>query len=283
MKKVELYTGIKSSVLGFGCAPIMGARGPKESEKAIRLALELGINHFDLARSYGFGDAEKFVGAMLSKQRDRVVIASKFGILANQKAKILGPLKPLIRVLKNKQRKGKATPASVSTVPMPNAKSPKDPFHDRIPITKQNMLKSLEVSLKNLGTDYLDYFFIHEPLGSLERMDEILETADILKDKGMIRALGLAFLQEQQSLHEKYSDKLDLLQFNNSPGIGNYEDLKEKRGNRPNIFFSPINGGSRSLEPLEKLKILHADFPSSVILCSTFNEKHMKQNVNLFS
>lgn len=81
-----MYPSIKSSVLGFGCAPIIGARGPKECKKMIRLALELGINHFDLARSYGFGEAEKFVGLMLSKQRDRLVIASKFGIVANQKA-----------------------------------------------------------------------------------------------------------------------------------------------------------------------------------------------------
>ncbi|MGY8914119.1 MAG: aldo/keto reductase, partial [Flavobacteriales bacterium] len=100
MKNIELVPGIKSSVLGFGCASIMGARGPKESHKAIDRALANGITHFDLARSYGYGEAERFIGKILSAKRDKVVISSKFGIIANGKARVLKPIKPIIRSLK---------------------------------------------------------------------------------------------------------------------------------------------------------------------------------------
>ena len=45
MKKIALLEGIHSSVLGFGCAPILGSVGAKESLRAISCALEYGVNH----------------------------------------------------------------------------------------------------------------------------------------------------------------------------------------------------------------------------------------------
>ena len=281
MKKIELISGIQSSFLGFGCASVMGARGPRESHKAITLALNYGITHFDLARSYGYGDAERFVGKILSNEsRDKIVISSKFGIIANSKAKALKPLKPVIRKLKKiKFGRNKIAFQASGSINSPS----KDRFHDRIEISGANMVKSLEASLKEINTDYLDYFFVHEPKKPIERIEEVLETAERLKQKGLIRAMGLSFMQNQHSLHEDYLEEFDILQFNNSPGTDNYANTVKKRGNKSNIFFSPINGGISGLCPNEKLSTLHEDFPKSVILCSTFDEKHMKQNVNLFS
>ena len=97
MKKIELVKGIESSVLGFGCAPILGSVSKDKADRAIDVAIEQGINHFDIAPSYGYGEAEKFVGRKLSSQRDKYIIATKFGIEATRYAKILRPLKPLIR------------------------------------------------------------------------------------------------------------------------------------------------------------------------------------------
>ncbi len=97
MRTVELVRGIKSSVVGFGCAPILGSVDGKKAKRAIHLALDNGINHFDLARSYGYGEAEKFVGKLLKGKRNEVVLASKFGIRANWKATLLRPVKPILR------------------------------------------------------------------------------------------------------------------------------------------------------------------------------------------
>lgn len=143
------------------------------------------------------------------------------------------------------------------------------------------MRKSLEKSLHALGTDYLDYFFIHEPHQTITYIDELQETAARLKSEGKIRAWGLAYMQDQLPLHETYIDNFDLLQFNNSPGVPGYGQLVIDRGNEANILFSPFRGGTKDLKPADKLTKLLSDFPRSVILCSMFNIEHMKQNIAL--
>ena len=66
MRTVELIKGIHSSELGFGCAPIQGAVDSKSAKYAPDYAIDHGINHLDLARSYGYGDAEGLVGKIES-------------------------------------------------------------------------------------------------------------------------------------------------------------------------------------------------------------------------
>ncbi|SDD62551.1 Aldo/keto reductase family protein [Mucilaginibacter pineti] len=280
MKKTELVKGISSSVLGFGCAPILGSVDAKTALRALDCAIDCGINHFDLARSYGYGDAEGFIGKVIKNRRDDMVIASKFGIKANWKAAILKPVKPLLRGLINnikKQNASKPQPVVSNNIVVA------DRFHNRIPLNGNEMRKSLEKSLRELNTDYLDYFFIHEPLETIHEIEDLLTTADKLKAEGKIRALGLAYMRSQEHLHTAYINKFDLLQFDNSPGAPGYEDTLIKRGDKPNILFSPLRGGTTSMKPDEKLKKLFDDFQNSVILCSMFNEKHIKANAALLS
>ncbi|WP_366182412.1 aldo/keto reductase [Flavobacterium ovatum] len=280
MKQIELVPGIKSSVLGFGCAPIKGSEGNNKSARALSAAIDFGVTHFDIARSYGYGEAEAFVGKILRPYRKDIIIASKFGIKANNKAKLLAPLKPIIRFAKNLNGKSAAKPLTIQNN---NVASLGNRFHSRIEINPFEMKKSLEESLKALKTDYLDYFFVHEPLYEIQDVAALFELAEELKKEGKIRAFGMAFMQNQKELHTNYLESFDILQFNNSPGILNYEDVKKDRSNKANIFFSPINGVENTLLPEEKLLKLNEDFPESVILCSMFNEKHLASNVKLFS
>lgn len=272
MKKIEIIKGVHSSVLGFGCAPILGAIDGKVAQRAIELALEQGINHFDLARSYGYGDAEAFVGNILRSKRNEVVIVTKFGIKANWKAQLLKPLKPIVRYFKKGKKAGDSITGKKKVI---NA----DRFHDRLPISSKTMVESLEQSLKALKTDYIDVLLIHEPLESILDIDGIIDTSETLKKEGKIRGLGLAFMQEQSAYHQDYLDKFDILQFNNSPSLRGYDNLVKNKGNDVNFFFSPFNSGNDLLKPEEKLKKLLEDFPKSVILCSMFNEKHIIANV----
>lgn len=75
----------ESSVLIFGCAGLMGRVDKKASMRAVALALEHGISHFDAARSYGYGEAEGCLGEALQGCRRQVVITSKFGLLPSPK------------------------------------------------------------------------------------------------------------------------------------------------------------------------------------------------------
>jgi aryl-alcohol dehydrogenase-like predicted oxidoreductase len=78
-------TGLVVSEIGFGTWGIGGnAYGHVddiESRKALRVALETGINFFDTADLYGNGHSEELLGEVFSDCRDRVIIGTKGGML----------------------------------------------------------------------------------------------------------------------------------------------------------------------------------------------------------
>ncbi|GAB3784597.1 hypothetical protein GCM10028818_44570 [Spirosoma horti] len=279
MKKVELVSGIKSSALGFGCAPILGSVDKVKAQRALDCALDCGITHLDLARSYGYGEAEEFVGKRIKGRRDQLILASKFGIQANWKAALMRPVKPLVRLVLDNWRR-QSLPGNIPlTLTKPAAMA--DRFHDRTPLRATSMRQSLEKSLRALHTDYLDYFFIHEPQEGLVYFDELALMAEQLKKEGKIRAWGLAYFRSQESIHKAYLSKFDVLQFDNSPGSSGYDQVVSERGSRANILFSPLSGGTKTMTPSEKLNKLFEDFPNSVVLCSMFNQQHLRNNTEL--
>ncbi|MBV9979293.1 aldo/keto reductase [Bradyrhizobium sp.] len=65
-------TGLKLSVLGFGCGAVGGlmVRGdPADQERTIARALAAGVNYFDTAVQYGNGESENNLGRVLKKLR----------------------------------------------------------------------------------------------------------------------------------------------------------------------------------------------------------------------
>jgi L-galactose dehydrogenase/L-glyceraldehyde 3-phosphate reductase len=71
-------TGMRLSMLGFGCGAVGGlmVRGdPRDQERAIARALAVGVNYFDTAVQYGDGESEKNLGRVLQnlKPADAVV------------------------------------------------------------------------------------------------------------------------------------------------------------------------------------------------------------------
>src|SRR5262249_21807144 len=77
-------TGIKVSVLGFGCGAVGGlmVRGaPADQERAVARAVERGITYFDTAASYGDGASETNLGRVLQTLRPEITIGTKFTVL----------------------------------------------------------------------------------------------------------------------------------------------------------------------------------------------------------
>src|SRR2546426_1293421 len=73
-------TGLRVSALGFGCGNIGGLliRGtPAERERAVARAMELGINYFDTAASYGDGQSEENLGRALRTLKASVFVGTK--------------------------------------------------------------------------------------------------------------------------------------------------------------------------------------------------------------
>lgn len=76
-------TGWKVSVLGFGAAPLGGTHGAvrdKDGIRAVRTAIDLGINFIDVAPFYGRTMAESLLGqALKGVPREKYLLATKVG------------------------------------------------------------------------------------------------------------------------------------------------------------------------------------------------------------
>jgi len=162
MKRTLGKSDIKVSALGMGCWAIgghflldgkpdgWGAVDDNESIRAIQQAIALGVNFFDTADAYGTGHSEEVLGRAIKGQRDKVVIATKFGYTYDREQRALI---------------GTNTSA-------------------------EYIRWACQQSLQRLGTDYIDLYQLHVGGVPFEESQEIWETLDALQQEGLIRSYG---------------------------------------------------------------------------------------------
>lgn len=292
--------GVKVLVsrLGFGCASIMGRVGKRRSITALSHAYENGINYFDVARSYGFGDAERVVGEFCADKRDSVVIATKFGILPSRMSKTATIVKPFVRAL---------TDVSGGLKKLVHKHS-----HRMLPRGYYNVsdaTRSLENSLRELKTDYIDVLHIHECKASDELSDELLDFLDRSIQDGKIRTWGIASdISSIEVLSKRLGIAPPIIQYPSNAFVPVVPNRSIKSSFR--IVHSPF-GGANILSRLEnrensirkridewckknassdecmdafyKIQLLSAEYlsDSGIVITSMFNKSHIDSNLQV--
>src|SRR6202045_298068 len=85
-------TGMRLSVLGFGCGAVGGfmMRGdPAEQERVIARAIAAGVNYFDTAVQYGNGESESNLGRILQKLKPaNIAVGTKVRFAPSESGRI---------------------------------------------------------------------------------------------------------------------------------------------------------------------------------------------------
>jgi aryl-alcohol dehydrogenase-like predicted oxidoreductase len=196
----------------------------------------MGITHFDIARAYGFGRAEAILREFLVKKRAKVTLTTKFGIeppsgLAGN-ARLINGLKKTLRhfpgVLRLVKNYGSAMTKSGLFTP-------------------ESAVRSLEVSLRELGTDYVDTFLLHEATLADANSEPLVEALMAQIEKGKIRQLGLgSAFPKIEACGELLSDVYEVLQFND-----NAADRSVQKLPLPNRRFMITHSAFNPLKSLQ--------------------------------
>lgn len=191
MRRIKLPgTTIECSALGFGCANLMGRVGFRQSLRALGCAHDLGVDYFDTARSYGWGKSEAVLGRFARGRRDRVVLASKLGILPPPHNPLLELARPVARTLlrlASAARSGRA--AALVRSQVARRASPLV-AHGRFDVASAT--RSLEDSLTSLGTDYLDVLLLHSCTAADVADGSLMEFLEKAQASGKVRYYGVA-------------------------------------------------------------------------------------------
>jgi aryl-alcohol dehydrogenase-like predicted oxidoreductase len=190
METIELgTTGRTTTRLGYGCSSLMGAMGRKESIAMLEAAFDAGIRHFDVAPMYGFGQAESCVGEFLQRHRADVTVTTKYGIPPAKNQGLIGMARsiarPLVKALPGLKR-GLSSIAGRAAQPAEKAS-----------FTAGQARESLERSLRELRTDRIDVWLLHEVTAEDLRDDDLLRFLEDSVAAGTIGTFGVGSEREK--------------------------------------------------------------------------------------
>jgi aryl-alcohol dehydrogenase-like predicted oxidoreductase len=170
--------------LGFGTGAIMGRVSRRRGLAALERAHAAGIRHFDTARSYGWGEAERVLGSFLrGHAREEIRLVTKCGIMPVPRSPMLGAAKALGRL-------------ALSLAPGLRARlrlvAGGGRFKPTDTADAEMLARSLQTSLEELGVSYVDVLLLHNFAPAMVGFDEVVAWFVDLKRAGVIRRYGFS-------------------------------------------------------------------------------------------
>jgi len=217
MQKIYLSDSgpkVSPAVYGFWRWEDTHTNSVADMERIVNLCLEVGINTFDHADIYGGYQCEEMFGQVMknkSFRREDVVLFTKCGLVLPHTSR------PDVRVK----------------------------YFDT---SAEHITRSVESSLKKLGTDYVDIFLLDQ-LDPLSNLEETALTLERLRTSGKIRNIGVAnFTVFQHQLLASYlrvpivTNHIELNLLNTTALDNGQIDYIKQRYMRP-LAAAPLAGG----------------------------------------
>jgi aryl-alcohol dehydrogenase-like predicted oxidoreductase len=218
------------SNIGFGCVSLTAHRREGDALKILSTAFEEGVTHFDTAPVYGQGYSEKILGKFIKQRRSQVTITTKVGLGPVEQKQMPAWMALPLHAMKKKIRPTGNVEASAITDPEPLTYRKLDIDY---------VSKSLENSLRNCRTDYLDYYLLHEALPSF-LTEKALDFLIKQKETGVIRNLGVAASHVNlNQLDAATSTVWNVLQYENGVHYDTDEWVK-KFENKTHFYHSTL-------------------------------------------
>lgn len=250
LSKIKLGSqGLIVPNIGLGCmgmtgfeeANMYGEADEKEAIATIHRSFELGGNFLDTADLYGPFKNEQLIAKAMGNNRNQYIIATKFGWEIDDNNKVTWAING----------------------------------------SKDYVKKSVERSLKNLNTDYIDLYYMHR----LDKNTPIEETVQAMSDlvqEGKIGYIGLSevssetikrahsvhpitAVQSEYSLFERTAEERGVLKTLQNLGIGF-------------VAYSPLGRGFLSGQIRSIDDLPENDFRRAI---PRFQEKYFHKNIEL--
>lgn len=226
---------------GFGDANMYGPADEQEAIATIHRSLELGGNFLDTADLYGPFKNEQLIAKAIEGNRDQYIIATKFGWEIDDNEQITW----------------------------------------KINGSKDYVKKSVERSLKNLKTDYIDLYYMHRLDKNVPVEETVGAMSDLVKE-GKIGYIGLSevssetvkkahaihpisAVQSEYSLFERTVEEKGVIKTLNELGIGF-------------VAYSPLGRGFLSGQIRSIDDLPENDFRRGI---PRFQEQHFHKNIEL--
>ena len=180
-------TNISASAVALGTwaiggGPWWGDSDDNQSVKAIQAAIDAGVTLIDTAPAYGFGHSEEIVGKAIKGRRDKLILSTKCGLWW-------------------KDDRG------TSFFEMGDK-------HVKRCLLPATIVEEVEISLRRLGTDYIDLYHTHWPSEDPDKypIEDTMQCLMKLKEEGKIRAIAASNVDLEHIKQYQAAGVLDAIQ-----------------------------------------------------------------------